>query len=99
LPRLTLNRNYSGPGKAWCYRLDPPSRIDPQVIPVPHPLLFLVSTSLKVDINMKNRTETLEVGSLAPDFSLGAANREGTFTLGFLLARGVLILEFLRGTW
>jgi peroxiredoxin len=48
---------------------------------------------------MKNRTETLEVGSLAPDFSLGAANREGTFTLGFLLAPGVLVLEFLRGTW
>ena len=31
--------------------------------------------------------------------SLGAANREGTFTLGDLLARGTLILEFLRGTW
>jgi len=48
---------------------------------------------------MKNRTETLEVGSRAPDFSLGAANREGTFTLGGLLAHGTLILEFLRGTW
>ncbi len=50
--------------------------------PVPHPLLFLISTSLKVELNMKNRTETLEIGSRAPDFSLGAANREGTFTLG-----------------
>ena len=48
---------------------------------------------------MKNRTETLEIGSRAPDFSLGAANREGTFTLGGLLAHGTLILEFLRGTW
>ena len=48
---------------------------------------------------MKNRTETLEIGSRAPDFSLGAANREGTFTLGDLLAQGTLILEFLRGTW
>ena len=48
---------------------------------------------------MKNRTETLEVGSLAPDFSLGAANREGMFTLEGLLAPGTLILEFLRGTW
>ena len=48
---------------------------------------------------MKNRTDTLEVGSSAPDFSLTAANREGTFTLGGLLAKGTLILEFLRGTW
>ncbi|MGA7558358.1 MAG: hypothetical protein WCF61_06630 [Terriglobales bacterium] len=48
---------------------------------------------------MKERTETLEVGSLAPYFSLGAANREGNFTLDGLLAGGALILEFLRGTW
>ena len=68
-------------------------------MPVPHPLLFLISTSLKVELNMKNRTETLEIGSHAPDFSLGAANREGTFTLSGLLAQGTVILEFLRGTW
>jgi hypothetical protein len=49
--------------------------------------------------HMKNRTETLEIGSTAPDFSLEAANREGTFTLAGLLAQGTLILEFLRGTW
>jgi hypothetical protein len=48
---------------------------------------------------MKNRTETLELGSLAPYFSLGAANREGTFTLDGLLTGSALILEFLRGTW
>ena len=48
---------------------------------------------------MKNRTDTLEIGSRAPDFSLGAANREGAFTLAGLLAQGTLILEFLRGTW
>jgi peroxiredoxin len=48
---------------------------------------------------MQNRTDTLEVGSRAPDFSLFAANREGLFTLAGLLARGTLILEFLRGTW
>jgi peroxiredoxin len=48
---------------------------------------------------MKNRTETLEIGSRAPDFSLGAANREGTFTLHGLLAQGMVVLEFLRGTW
>ena len=69
------------------------------LIPVPHPILFLISTSLKVEIDMKNRTETLEIGSRAPDFSLGAANREGTFTLGGLLAQGTLLIEFLRGTW
>jgi len=67
--------------------------------PVPHPLLFLISTSLTVELSMQNRTDTLEIGSRAPDFSLGAANREGTFTLADLLAQGTLILEFLRGTW
>ena len=67
--------------------------------PVPHPLLFLISPSLTVELNMQNRTDTLEIGSPAPDFSLGAANREGTFTLADLLAQGALILEFLRGTW
>ncbi len=48
---------------------------------------------------MQNRTDTLEIGSLAPDFSLQAANREGTFTLAGLLAQDKLILEFVRGTW
>jgi peroxiredoxin len=48
---------------------------------------------------MKDRTDTLEIGSKAPDFSLSAANREGMFTLGGFLAHGQLILEFLRGTW
>jgi peroxiredoxin len=48
---------------------------------------------------MQNRTDTLEIGSPAPDFSLAAANRPGNFTLDALLAQGVLILEFLRGTW
>jgi peroxiredoxin len=45
------------------------------------------------------RTETLEVGSPAPDFVLSAANRDGNFSLRDLLARGPVILEFLRGTW
>ena len=48
---------------------------------------------------MNDRTETLEIGSIAPDFSLRAANRESIFTLDGLLAEGTLILEFLRGTW
>jgi len=48
---------------------------------------------------MKNRTDTLEIGSRAPDFALQSANREGTFTLGGALAEANLILEFLRGTW
>jgi peroxiredoxin len=48
---------------------------------------------------MKDRTPTLEIGSRAPEFSLRASNREGTFTLAGLLARGMLVLEFLRGTW
>ena len=82
-------------------RLRRAKRIDRSIesSPVPHPLLFLISTSLTVKLSMQNRTETLEIGSRAPDFSLGAANREGTFTLAGLLAQGALILEFLRGTW
>jgi peroxiredoxin len=48
---------------------------------------------------MTNRTDTLDIGSRAPDFSLSAANRDGTFTLRGLLAQDSLILEFLRGTW
>jgi hypothetical protein len=71
----------------------------PWPIPVPHPLLFPISTSLTVELSMKNRTETLEIGSRAPDFSLEAANREGKFALAGLLVQGTLILEFLRGTW
>ena len=94
--RSEIISDVEGPGLcAGTCPIESPSR----TIPVPHPLLFLISTSLKVELNMKNRTETLEIGSRAPDFSLGAANREGTFTLGGLLAQGTLILEFLRGTW
>jgi len=48
---------------------------------------------------MQNRTETLDVGSRAPEFSLRSANREGEFTLSALLLEGPLIIEFLRGTW
>jgi hypothetical protein len=66
---------------------------------VPFPLLFSNFSCLRVELNVQNRTETLEIGSRAPDFSLGAANREGAYTLAGLLAGGTLILEFLRGTW
>jgi hypothetical protein len=48
---------------------------------------------------MQNRTETLEIGSPAPQFDLFAANREGKFSLSGLVSGGKLILEFLRGTW
>jgi hypothetical protein len=48
---------------------------------------------------MLNHTETLKVGSRAPEFALEAANREGVLTLSGFLRRGVLIAEFLRGTW
>jgi len=48
---------------------------------------------------MQDHTETLQVGSRAPQFSLTAANRDGTFSLSDMLARGAVILEFLRGTW
>jgi hypothetical protein len=80
----------------FCRDGDPPLE---DLAPVPHPLLFQIPTSLRVNLNMKDRTETLELRSLAPPFSLGAANREATFTLDGLLAEGTLVLEFLRGTW
>jgi hypothetical protein len=48
---------------------------------------------------MQDHTETLQVGSKALDFNLRAANRDSEFTLNALLAKGALIVEFLRGTW
>jgi hypothetical protein len=48
---------------------------------------------------MLDHTETLQVGSRASEFTLEAANREGVLTLSGFLRRGVLIAEFLRGTW
>ena|SRR5215469_3266433 len=48
---------------------------------------------------MLDHTEALKVGSRAPEFALGAANREGVLTLSGFLRRGMLIAEFLRGTW
>jgi len=54
---------------------------------------------------MKDRTETLGVGDRAPEFTLAAANdtaiakARGTVSLSQLVARGPVIVEFLRGTW
>jgi hypothetical protein len=48
---------------------------------------------------MKNQTDTLGLGSIAPAFSLSAANRPGTFSLAEMVKRAVLIIEFMRGTW
>jgi peroxiredoxin len=47
---------------------------------------------------MQNVTETLGIGSRAPDFTLAAANQEGKFGLS-VSAKAPLIMEFLRGTW
>jgi hypothetical protein len=52
-----------------------------------------------IHFQMLDHTETLKVGSRAPEFALEAANREGVLTLSGFLRRGVLIAEFLRGTW
>ena len=62
-------------------------------------LLSRANYSLTVEIEMADRTETLTVGSRAPEFSLVAANREESFSLSALRAQGTVILEFLRGTW
>ncbi len=48
---------------------------------------------------MKNVTETLGLGSFAPNFSLPAANRDAASSLTEMLLEGPVILEFLRGTW
>lgn len=69
------------------------------MVPSHFPLLFSDFSCLRVNHKMQSRTETLEIGSQAPDFSLGAANREGMFSLGSFLQHGALIFEFLRGTW
>ncbi len=44
-------------------------------------------------------TSTLKVGDSAPGFTLAAANREGSFALSDAVARGPVVVEFLRGTW
>jgi hypothetical protein len=62
-------------------------------------LLFCSRVYLKVEFKVKNVTETLGIGSRAPEFSLAAANRDGDFSLSSLRAQGPVILEFLRGTW
>ena len=62
-------------------------------------MLFAIRQCFTVTIRMHGRTETLVVGSLAPEFSLTAANREGLWSLTGLLPQGALIIEFLRGTW
>ena len=48
---------------------------------------------------MQDRTETLALGDRAPDFTLAAANRQGSFSLSGQWRRGPVVLEFLRGTW
>ncbi len=54
---------------------------------------------------MKERTETLGVGDRAPEFTLEAANSTEAaqvgqrLSLSQLVARGPVILEFIRGTW
>lgn len=48
---------------------------------------------------MQDHTETLKIGSRAPEFTLQAANRDGVLTLSGFLKRGILVAEFLRGTW
>ncbi len=49
--------------------------------------------------SMARESSTLRLGDRAPDFTLAAANRPGTVSLAERLARGPVIVEFLRGTW
>ena len=41
----------------------------------------------------------LAIGSRAPDFTLPAANQPGMVSLFDRIARGPVVVEFLRGTW
>ena len=50
-------------------------------------------------IGLQNSTETLGIGSIAPDFTLPAANARDSFRLSEATARGPVVVEFLRGTW
>lgn len=47
----------------------------------------------------RNATETLNIGSLAPDFCLTAANRNGDHSLVSLVEHSTVVLEIVRGTW
>jgi hypothetical protein len=71
----------------------------PDVVPSHFPRLFRTLGCFTVSKQMLDRTDTLQIGSRAPEFALEAANREGVITLSGFLQRGNLILEFLRGTW
>ena len=66
---------------------------------LPFPWLSVHIGWVTFDLQMLDHTETLKVGSRAPEFALEAANREGVLTLSGFLRRGMLIAEFLRGTW
>ena len=48
---------------------------------------------------MPGASQTLRIGDRAPEFTLAAANRSEVYSLPQVLARGPVILEFLRGTW
>jgi peroxiredoxin len=49
--------------------------------------------------NVQNTTDTLGIGSRAPDFRLTAVNSNQTYSLAELVADSPAILEFMRGTW
>jgi peroxiredoxin len=44
-------------------------------------------------------SESIRTGERVPDFTLRAANRDEEISLRTLLARGPVVIEFLRGTW
>jgi hypothetical protein len=48
---------------------------------------------------MQETSTTLRVGDRAPDFGLGAANSLAFYELKDVYKEGVVVLEFLRGTW
>jgi hypothetical protein len=65
------------PAVGHLWRIDSPAMLSP----VPHPLLFLISTSLKVELNMKDRTETLEIARSPRIFRWARPIARALFTL------------------
>ena len=81
-----------------------PSAFEKPTIHVPKLVPILVSPIadmlgwLTVGV-VPGSSQTLRIGDRAPEFTLAAANRSEVYALPQVLARGPVILEFLRGTW
>jgi len=70
----------------------------PKLVPISVSHVAGILGWLKVGV-VPGSSQTLRIGDRAPEFTLAAANRSEAYSLPQVLARGPVILEFLRGTW